>query len=174
MRAGRTGLTAGLLLCLLLPAVAAAGGFRGNEWGAPKSEVKAREKHTLHHDMPGELAYFGFELAGVEAGLIYKFEDDRLVGAYFTSRHRTIDPQEDWADYKAWQERFDEHYGEHTRQEWLWADGAEPGEETLAAVTSGRAQLVTHWTLDDARVRLVMRGEDGAIQTIRAHHEPLP
>ncbi len=166
---------AALAVCWLAAATTAlAGGFRGNEWGAVKSEVKAREKYTLHHDRPGELAYFAFELAGVEAGLIYEFEDDRLVSAYFTSRHRTADPEEDYADYKAWQARFDEHYGKHTRQEWVWRDGAEAGEENLAAVSSGRAELVTHWTLDDARVRLVMQGEDGAIQTIRAYHEPPP
>ena len=175
MKRGRKGLTAALLLCCLAPATTAlAGGFRGNEWGVAKSEVKAREKYTLHHDRPGELAYFAFELAGVEAGLVYKFQDDRLVSAYFMSRHRTNDPEADYADYKTWQARFDEHYGMHTRQEWVWNDGAEPGEENLAAVSSGRAELVTHWTLEDARVRLVMRGEDGAIQTLRAYHEPLP
>ncbi|MFQ5350125.1 MAG: hypothetical protein ACE5EG_06765, partial [Thermoanaerobaculia bacterium] len=149
-------------------------GFRGNHWGTAKSEVKAREKYTLHHDIPGELAYFAFELAGVEAGLVYKFEDDRLVSAYYMSRHRTPNPQEDWADYDTWRKQFDEHFGEHTRQEWFWRDGAEPGDEELAAVTSGRADLVTHWTLEDARVRLVMQGEDGAVTRIRAYFEPLP
>lgn len=175
MTRGRAGLGAALLLgCLASTTAALAGGFRGNEWGAAKSEVKAREKYTLHHDMPGELAYFAFQLAGVDAGLIYKFEDDRLVGAYFTSRHRTTDAEEDWADHQAWLALFDEHYGKHVRQEWVWRDGAEPGEENLAALTSGRAELVTHWTLEDVRVRLVIQGGEGAIQTLRAYHEPLP
>jgi hypothetical protein len=154
--------------------VALAGGFRGNEWGASQSEVKVRETHPLHHDMPGELAYFAFKLAGVEAGLVYKFEDDRLVSAYYMSRHRTPDPKEDHADYKAWQEQFDEHFGKHAKQEWVWREGAKPGEEELAAVTSGSAELVTHWTIDDARIRLVMQGEDGAVSRIRAYFEPLP
>ena len=169
-----------LALCCLLPAAAAlAGGFRGNEWGAAKAEVKAREKRQLHHDLPGELAYFAFELAGVEAGLVYEFEDDRLTRAYYMSRHRTAEPEEDWADYEAWRELFDEHFGEHGEgqkgvQEWLWREGVEPGEEGLAAVTSGRAELVTRRTLEDSRVRLVIAGEDGAVSRIRAWFEPLP
>ncbi len=174
MTRGWKRITAVLVLCLAPAAAAVAGGFRGNEWGAPKSEVKAREKHPLHHDRPGELAYFAFELAGVEAGLVYKFEDDRLVSAYYLSRHRTPDPQEDWADYEAWRRQFDEHFGEHTGQEWVWRDGAAPGDENLSAVTSGQAELVTRWTLEDARVRLVIEGEDGAVSRIRAYFEPLP
>lgn len=165
---------AALAICCLAAAAASAGGFRGNEWGASKSEVKAREKHPLHHDMPGELAYFAFELAGVEAGLVYKFEDDRLVSAYYMSRHRTPDPREDLADYEAWRALFDEHFGKPGEQEWRWTEGAQPGAEELASVTSGAAELVTRWTLDDARVRLVMQGEDGAVSRIRAYFEPLP
>lgn len=163
-----------LAVFCLLPAAAAAGGFRGNEWGASQAQVKAREKHPLHHDIEGELAYFAFELAGVEAGLVYEFEDDRLVSAYYMSRHRTPDPEEDWADYEAWRELFGEHFDEEGRQEWIWRDGVEPGTEGLPAITSGQAELVTRWTLEDARVRLVMQGEDGAVSRIRAYFEPLP
>jgi hypothetical protein len=170
----RSQITAALMLCSLTSAVALAGGFRGNEWGATKSEVKATEKYTLHHDMPGELAYFAFQLAGVDAGLVYKFENDGLVSAYFMSRHRTPDPEEDWADHETWRKQFDEHFGEHSRQEWVGREGVEVSAGDLSAVTSGRAELVTHWTTADARIRLVIQGEDGAVTQIRAYFEPLP
>ena len=175
----RRRLAAGLALCWLAPAAAGAGGFRGNEWGASQAEVKAREKHEAQRDVPGELAYSGFDLAGVEAGLVYTFEEDGLVGAYYLSRHETDDPSEHWADYETWRELFDEHFGGHGEgekgeREWVWREGVEPGEEGLEAVTSGRAELVTRWTLEDSRVRLVMRGEEGAVTRIRAWFEPLP
>lgn len=160
-------------LCSLAAAAAGAGGFRGNEWGASQSEVKALEKHPLHHDRPGELAYFGFQLAGVEAGLVYRFEEDRLVSAYYLSRHRTPDPEEDYADYRTWLEAFDQHFGEHAEQEWVWREGVEPAAEGLDAVTSGDARLVTRWITADARVRLVMEGEDGRVSRVRAYFEPL-
>lgn len=172
-RAGRT-LSIAIAGVLAACAAVVAGGFRGNEWGASQSEVKAREKHPLHHDIPGELAYFSFELAEVEAGLVYEFEDDRLVSAYYMSRHRTSDPQEDWADYESWRELFSEHFGKDGNLEWVWAEDVEPGTEDLSAITSGWAELVTHWALDDARVRLVIRGGDGAVSRIRAYFEPLP
>lgn len=175
MNRGRNRIAVALVLCCLAPAaVALAGGFRGNEWGASKAQVKAREKYTLHHDMPGELAYFAFKVAGVDAGLVYKFEHDRLVSAYFMSRHRTPEPEEDWADYEAFRMQFDEHFGEHSEQEWIWREGAEAGEGDLAAVTSGRAELVTRWTTADAGIRLVMQGEDGVVTRIRAYFEPPP
>lgn len=151
-----------------------AGGFRGVEWGAGKAEVLATEKHQLHHDIENEIGFWNFKFAGVEAGLVYTFEDGKFVRAQYLSRHRTNDPSEDLADYESFKAQLDEHFGAHLAEEWIWIDGREHGEDepTLAEITSGTAELVTRWELEDANLRLLIAGSDGVVQTVRAIFEP--
>ncbi len=155
-----------------LPSLAASDGFRGFAWGASQAEVRKGEKLPMHHDIEGEISYWNFKLAGVPAGIIYTFENERLTRAYYLSRHRTPDPEEDYDDYHAFQRHFDQELGPHVEEEWVWADGVEPGEENLEAVTSGRATLVTRWRTEGAQVKMEMTGKDGGIQTLRVYFEP--
>jgi len=168
--------TSGLcwLALLCVAADGSAAGFRGVEWGAGKAEVLAIEKHQLHHDIDGEVAYWNFEFAGVEAGLVYTFDDGKLVRAHYLSRHRTNDPSEDLADYESFKGALDEHFGPHLAETWVWADGAvhSADEQTLAALTSGAAELVARWDLEDSDVKLLIAGSEGVIQTVRAIFEP--
>ena len=168
------------IVALALALAAAAGlchaaGFRGVAWGASQEEVRSTETHPLHHDYEGELAYWNFEFAGVEAGLVYVFEDDRLVRARFVSRHRTSRPEEDMADYEAFKAQLEEHFGPAESEEWVWADGAEraEGEGSVAAIASGEVVLESRWTLDDTTVRLLSAAENGVVETVRAVFEPL-
>lgn len=153
---------------------AEAGGFRGVEWGASKAEVRATEKHQLHHDLDDEIAYWNFQFAGIEAGLVYTFEDGKLVRAHYLSRHRTEHPSEDLDDYRTFQRQLDEHFGAHVSEEWIWADGGEhmEDEQTVDALASGAAELVSHWDLEDSRLRLLIAGDNGTIETLRAIFEP--
>jgi hypothetical protein len=166
------------LLTLLLLTAAVTGveasDFRGLEWGASPAEVRAVEKYPIHHDLEHEIAYWNFELAGVPAGLVYTFEDGKLVSAHFLSRHRTTDPAADLADYQAFERHFDEHFGEHAGERWVWADGAEhdPSEQTLDAVTSGAAVRETWWELETNIATLRMGGGEGGIEYVRVGFEP--
>ena len=162
------------LVALGMTGVAAAAGFRGVEWGASKEEVLATEKHQLHHELEDEIAYWNFEFAGIEAGLVYTFEEGKLVRAHYLSRHRTSHPSEDLADYRTFQRQLDEHFGEHVAEAWTWADGDEHGEseQTVEALASGAARLESYWKLEGSRVRLLIAGENGKIETVRAIFEP--
>ena len=163
-----------LALGLAIAAQGRASDFRGHAWGASPEEVKALERHDLHHDIDGELAYWNFQFAGVEAGLVYTFEDGRLVRAHFLSRNPTTDPEEDLADYRAFQALLTEHHGEPVAEEWVWLDGDEraASEGTLADIVAGRARLETRWELETADATLLIAGGDGAIQTVWVVYEP--
>ena len=167
-------LALGCCLALAGAVTAEARGFRGVAWGATPEEVRAAEKLPLHHDLEHEIAYWNFEFAGVEAGLVYAFEAGRLVEARYVSRHATDDPAEDLADYESFRATLDEHFGTHVVEEWVWADGEARGapEDPLRALTSGAAKLVSSWRIEGSRLELLIAGSDGAVRTVRAIFRP--
>ena len=165
--------TLGLGLALAISSQSFAADFRGVSWGASREEVRATEKLPFHHDIDDEVAYWNFELAGVEAGLKYYFVDDALVAAHYFSRRATEDPAQEMADFEAFERQFSEHFGPHQGREWVWADGAARGEGSLEDITAGRAELVARWTLETAQVKLLIAGRDGEVKTVRAIFEPL-
>ena len=174
MRSVRTLLVLSLVVVAGWPLRSSAepSGFRGFAWGTTQAEVKKAEKLPMHHDIKGEISYWNFKLAGYPSGVIYTFENERLVRAHYMSRNRTSDTAEDYANYQAYQRHFDQELGPHFEESWVWADGVEPGEETLEAVASGRATLVTRWQADGNQVKMELVGKDGRFQTLRVYFEP--
>lgn len=159
---------------LLVAAVAGASDFRGLSWGASKDEVRRVEKHPLHHDLEDEIAYGDFELGGVEAGLVYTFEDGKLIRAHFLSRSPAGDAAGKLGDFRTWKSLFDEHFDSPSEEEWIWADGAEHREDErgLEALTSGRARAVARWQVGNTSVELKIEGGDGKIDSVRAVYAP--
>lgn len=148
--------------------------FRGVDWGAGKAEVRAVETHALHHDIEDELAYWGFELAGVAAGLVYEFDDDRLARARFVSRNPTGDPRAHLADYRTWRQWTREHFESEGSEEWV--DAADRPVDVpldpIAALTAGTAKLRTRWQRETSAVTLLIAGRDGEVRTVRLIFEP--
>ncbi len=168
-----------LILCaapaaLLLTSAAGAADFRDLDWGASKQEVRKAESFSIHHDMPNEIAFWNFKLAGVNAGLIYRFEGGRLVRAFYTSRHQTPDVKEDYADYRSFRQHFDRELGNKGVETWEWADGKQhsAAERTLEAVAAGRVEIVTRWEHPSNDVWLVINGKSGRIQELQINFEP--
>lgn len=160
----------------LAGALAAAPGgaadFRGFDWGASQSEVRAGETLPLHHDLEGEIAYWDFQVAGVVSGLVYRFVDDRLVRAHYIVRESPSGPDEEDRIYAAYRGHLLEVHGEPRAEDWLDAEGdpVPEGDRTLAAVRSGRVRLVTSWESDRTRVQLVRSSRNGRFG-LRAFHE---
>ncbi len=163
-----------MLLALIAATAAGASDFRGLSWGASKAEVRRVEKHPLHHDLENELAYWNFELGGVAAGLVYTFEEGKLIRAHFVSRSPEGDAAGKLADFRVWKALFDEHFGSPSEEEWIWADGVErgEGERVLDSLTSGLAKAVARWEVGHTAVELVIAGGEGRIQTVRAVYQP--
>ena len=159
---------------LLLAAPGAAADFRQFDWGASFDEVLSKETLPRHHDVPEEIAYWDFELAGVTTGLAYSFEDGKLQSAKYWSRNRTEDPNQDYQDYLAYQRHFDGELGPHVEETWVWSDGRShpEAEHTLDAILAGQAKLVTRWEQGRTQARLELVGGSGIIQRLGVHFEP--
>jgi hypothetical protein len=166
-----------LLTLLLCTTLAGAADFRGVDWGASHKQVRASEDLPLHHDMEDNIAFWNFKVAGVPAGLLYHFEDDKLVLARYISRHTTPHAEEDHADYLAFQVHFDAELGAHDEEVWIWADGDAHGkaEQTVANITAGKVKIVTRWKNPSPSVDLVeltIAGKKGAIETLDVVFRP--
>jgi len=163
-----------LLATVTLTYPAQATDFRGFDWGASKKAVRATEKLPIHHDLPDEIAYWNFEVAGFSAGLVYRFEGGKLVKAHYLSRNTTPDAEEDYQNYLDFQRHFDNEIGPHLEEVWIWADGAkhEAAEQTVAAITSGQVTPITRWAYPGTTVRMELVGKDGTMESLRVYFEP--
>jgi len=158
----------------MLSTAATPADFRQFDWGASFDEVLSAEKLPLHHDVPEEIAYWNFDLAGVVTGLAFNFEDDKLQSAVYWSRDHTEDPNEDYEHYLAYQRHFDAELGPHVEEMWIWSDGRRHSEEeqTLDAIIAGDAKLVTRWEQARTRAELELVGGNGYMQRLGVTFEP--
>ncbi len=154
--------------CLLLVASAAsasprAADFRAASWGDSPEVVRAGETAEFHHQGNDEIAYVDGSIEGISGGILYLFEDGRLVRGLYVSRD----------DYERLREHLDELLGTSGEEQRRWIGGAPGGEaaDPIRAIVSGRLRLANVWTLETTQVSLIMTGKDGGV-FLRAVFQP--
>lgn len=161
-----------------LPATAAVtvpgGDFRGSEWGDSMDEVQLRESAPLHHRADDELAFTDDSLEGIEGGIVYVFERNRLVTALYVSRQAYPAGAGAFEDYETLRADLEEQLGPAAEESRRWIGERSEGDadDPAGAIAAGRLRVSTEWSLERTHVELLMTGsEDGGI-FLRAVFKP--
>lgn len=143
-------------------AVAARGDFRGSEWGDSMDEVQRRESARFHHRSEDELAFTDGSIEGIDGGIVYVFERDRLVTGVYVSRESYPNGAGAFEDYEILRRHFEEELGRAPEESRRWIGQPQDGDEEspAAAIAAGRLRVAAEWSLERTHVALLMTHSD--------------
>lgn len=157
-----------------LSTAARAADFRFSEWGDSSEAVRRAETAELHHRSAEELAFTDHGIDGIDGGILYLFERDRLVTGIYVSRESYPEGAgvlEDYEALRAHLERRLGRAGEESRR-WIGEEGGGDPRHPEAAVAAGRLRVATEWSLERTHVALIMTGSESGGVFLRAVFKP--
>ncbi len=140
--------------------------FRRARWGMSPDEVRRAETEaTPFADMEGLLTYRG-TIAGVEADIIYLFQDGRLERGVYSIE--PVDPQTVSGDYRKVRSRLLELYGLPPVEKINLEEGEAAGnldpddpDDLVKLVLAGAAAPMTYWETGATEIYLRLTEKDG-------------
>ena len=99
------------LIVLLVSSPMWAADFRQSNWGDSAEAVMASETAVLHHQRSEEIAFVDSSIEGINGGVIYLFEDQRLVRGVYVSRQDYAGGEGVLADFERIKSHFNERLG---------------------------------------------------------------
>lgn len=157
-----------LLMCLavLLLSVASARGFRLNEWGVARADVRANETYAFVSEDTDIMTYSsGQTMFGVGATIGYVFtpEDELAAGTYIFDDHASLSRYVE--DYESVQDVLTSLYGEPDEEHTEWLDEYHRGnvENYGEAIAEGDLRLETRWETPDEVIVLRLYGQQGDV-----------
>jgi hypothetical protein len=154
------------LMLVLLPSMAQAADFRGSSWGDSPDQVAANETAILHHRNADEIAFLDSSIEGIDGGVIYLFDDGRLVQVVHVSRREYTRGEGVLDDFERMRSHYAEILGAEGERELRWInDSLRDQPERLAEAISKEHVRFSHsWSTDRSRVELLLTGKDGGVQ----------
>lgn len=154
------------LLLFVLMGAASARGFRLNDWGVSRAEVKANETYAYTNEDADTMTYssghtmFGF---GATVGYVFTSEDQLAAGTYIFDDHASLSRYVD--DYEAVQAVLTSLYGSPSEEHTEWLDEYHRGnvENYGAAIAAGDLRLETRWETPDEVIVLRLYGQQGNV-----------
>jgi len=156
------------LLCLFvfLLSFASARGFRLNEWGVSRADVRANETYAFLSEDSDIVTYStGQTMFGVGATVGYVFtpEDELAAGTYIFDDHAALSRYVE--DYESVQGVLTSLYGEPAEEHTEWLDEYHRGnvENYGEAIADGDLRLETRWETPDEVIVLRLYGQQGDV-----------
>jgi hypothetical protein len=156
------------LFCLLalLLSFAFARGFRLNEWGVSKGEVKANETYAYLSEDADIMTYSSGQTmfdVGATIGYIFTPEDELAAGTYIFDDHAALSRYID--DYESVQLVLTSLYGQPSEEYSEWLDEYHRGnlENYGEAIAEGDLRLETRWETLDEVIVLRLYGQQGNV-----------
>lgn len=136
--------------------------FRKISWGASRADVIAAEGREADQSEGDELVYYGENVLGLYANLVYTFNDSgECCAARYIFAEPHMDADDYLDDYRMIQASITEKYGDIRMDKETWIDDTLKGYESLGmAVCLGHLQYQSAWFDDELRLLLTMWGED--------------
>ena len=155
-----------LVLLLSVVGVANARGFRLNEWGVSKSDVRAQETYAYMNEDTDTMTYTtGQTMFGIGAtvGYVFTASDELAAGTYIFDDHAALSQYVE--DYETAQAVLTSLYGEPDEEHTEWLDEYHRGnvENYGEAIAAGDLRLETRWETLDEVIVLRLYGQQGNV-----------
>ena len=137
--------------------------FRNSCWGDTKEEVISAENGEIAEQDGKNLLYLG-DIDGTNVCIIYKFEDDKLVGGSYTLDQVYSNGGQYLNVYNRWKNSLTEKYGEPSPDspgliKYVDQDRIDMSGETLA-LELGYIEYLYLWETDTSAIYAIVNTED--------------
>lgn len=137
--------------------------FRNSCWGDTKEEVISAENGEIAEQDDKNLLYLG-DIDGTNVCIIYKFEDDKLVGGSYTLDQVYSNGGQYLNVYNRWKSSLTEKYGEPSPDspgliKYVDQDRIDMSGETLA-LELGYIEYLYLWETDTSAIYAIVNTED--------------
>jgi len=137
------------------------GDFRTSRWGDSMAAVKELEDAKLTAEGPDALSYAG-KVAGLDAGIVYQFADDKLVAGGYVIEGRHANANIFIDECNELRALLREKYGKPTSDKMVWRDDLYKNDPSNwgIAVGSGRLSYFTEWQTPETKINLALSGDN--------------
>lgn len=144
--------------------------FRNARWGMTKTEVKQLENSILRFENDNSLFYNGVRIKYLEFELLYRFTNNKLTSAYYSSITEHTNKNDYISDYKTLKTLLTQKYGEPIEDKVVWKDDLYKGDnEEGFAVSVGHLFYYANWETESTEVDLTLWGNNYEVKLMLSY-----
>ena len=141
------------------------GGFRNTKWGMSGEAVTASEETMVPVEIGGDMIKYRSQLLGTNVELIYRFVQNKLIGASYQLIDNYLNSDHFLSSYKRFKEALTRKYGPpiDDRTKWLSTTFKNVSTKRGLALSLGHTEYSANWETPSTLIDLSLKEENSYV-----------